>query len=105
MSNLFDLTLRVYTYRMDATQTLESTSLAQQLARLIETLPADAALEVLHFAEYTAVRVRADDAKWDASFANTSDAQWDALIAQWMQGDATGIAVKDDELAPMPLSA
>ncbi len=82
----------------------DAPTIAQQLAQLVAALPDDAALEVLHFAEYTAWRARADDARWDALFAATTDAQWDALIAEWMQGEATGIAVKDDELVPVPLA-
>jgi hypothetical protein len=82
----------------------EAPAIAQQLVKLVAALPEDAALEVLHFAEYMALRAKAEDARWDALFSATTDAQWDALIAGWMHGEATGIAVKDDELVPVPLS-
>ena len=59
---------------MAATQILEVAtevaSVAQQLAQLVATLPADAVLEVLHFAEYTAARAR-----WDVALESTTPEQ------------------------------
>ena len=60
-------------------------------------IPAD------EFAALLTVLQNADDALWDSAFAATTDSQWDTLIGQWTAGEATGIAIVNDELTPVAL--
>lgn len=86
------------------TTTQTPTDYAQRVAQLVQAMPEDVAREVLHYAEYMDARLKVIDAKWDVLFASTTDEQWDSLIAIWMQGETTDIAVEGDELVPISAS-
>lgn len=55
-------------------------SFGQQLAQLVATLPADAVLEVLHYPQFTAARIQADEAQWETAFAAIDSAKLRAWL-------------------------
>ncbi len=60
---------------------------------MIATLPPEAQKEVLDFALFLQSRITAQDAQWDAAFAETDPAQ----LKAWMDSENAG----DEDLKPM----
>ncbi|MCW1970864.1 MAG: hypothetical protein KIH69_022365 [Anaerolineae bacterium] len=74
-----------------------------QIIALITNMPVDRLREVYEF-----VRMKSfaeEDAKWEQAFAETPPDQWVLLADELMQGESTGIVVKDDILVPAPMQS
>ncbi len=79
-----------YTEDMAATQT---TLPADEVSRVVATLPLDAQKEVLDFALFLQSRIAADDAQWESAFAETDSAK----LRAWLDVEKAD----DDDLQPM----
>ena len=79
-----------YTHDMATTPITPSVA---EAARIIATLPPDAQKEVLDFALFLQSRIAAQDAQWDAAFAETDTAK----LKAWLDAENAS----DEDLKPM----
>lgn len=73
--------------------TVQLTGISEEAARVISTLPANAQKEVLDFALFLQARIVAQDAQWDAAFAETDSAR----LKAWLDAEKAD----DEDLKPM----
>jgi hypothetical protein len=73
--------------------TVQTTGPGEEAARVIAALPPEAQKEVLLFALFLQSRMTAQDAQWDAAFAETSPSQ----LRAWLEAEKS----TDEDLKPM----
>ncbi len=73
--------------------TVQTTRAGEEAARVIATLPPNAQSEVLDFVLFLQARIAAQDAQWEAAFAETDTAR----LKEWLDAEKAG----DEDLKPM----
>lgn len=73
--------------------TVQTTGAGEEAARVIAALPPDAQKEVLDFALFLQARIAAQDAQWEAAFAETDSAR----LKAWLDAEKAD----DEDLKPM----